>query len=559
MEEGNQMKIVLKSFIFLTLCVFLFPLNVGANTISVSVSSSSEGVSQPITTTTTVSTSSISEGFTQSTTSTSVNPSSMAEGTIQIDSDAIKKDVEMYLGATDLLKEHLRKFNDYTFNTSGVVSLGDESTYINALRAVNLVYDPSISSNAEYQPPVTNDLGQVLRPGRIVFREDISTGNVSTTMAHTLWHELTHVIENINGDDGSVYNENRDYQERNIEYMEQAVRAMDKLAQLEKSAKRGDELKDMKKYWDDFLKEFAKATQQPGPAAFPVEESKLLGWFGFKLFPEQVLKHYASGAGGDELKDMAEEVMGIAPQNGAQLANNNDLGKYTWEGQWDSNWGRMVLTQRGNIVTGHYTHDQGRIEGAVSGNQMNGTWSEYPTYAPKKDAGDVRFIMSADGKTFGGSWGYGSSLSDGDWTGSKRLTPVAPVAKFDGQNSQKKIILQINHPNISADGELLNLDSPPVLKDGRTLLPIRAITEAMGGNVAWDNQERKVTVKAKGSTVEMWLDKKTIRSNGQNKNIDVAPTIINGRTMVPVRFVADNLPDCDITWDNDTKSAVINY
>lgn len=103
--------------------------------------------------------------------------------------------------------------------------------------------------------------------------------------------------------------------------------------------------------------------------------------------------------------------------------------------------------------------------------------------------------------------------------------------------------------NISADGKLVVLDSPPTLLNGRTLLPIRAVSEEMGGTVGWDNAERKVTILAKGSTIEMWLD----------KTIDVAPTTINGRTMVPVRFVADNIPDCGITWDEDTKSVVITF
>jgi len=59
--------------------------------------------------------------------------------------------------------------------------------------------------------------------------------------------------------------------------------------------------------------------------------------------------------------------------------------------------------------------------------------------------------------------------------------------------------------------------------------------------------------------VEMWLDKTNIQVNGQNKTIDVAPTTINGRTMVSVRFVADNIPGCGISWDGDTKSVVITY
>ena len=264
------------------------------------------------------------------------------------------------------------------------------------------------------------------------------------------------------------------------------------------------------------------------------------------------LKHYATGAGGEGLKMLAKEY-GVTDNTSA------DLGKFTWEGEWDSNWGHMILAQSGNLVTGTYTHDSGRIDAIVTGNTLTGTWSEAPSYAPDKDAGDIRFTMSADGKTFDGSWGYGSSLSGGSWTGSKRLTPVAPAPEPNAPATPKQILLQIDHPNISADGKLVTLDSPPTIVNGRTLLPIRAVAEAMGGKVGWDGTERKATVSAKGVTIELWMDKTSIRVNGQNKAIDVAPAIINNRTMIPVRFVADNVPGCNIAWYGDTRSVVISY
>jgi hypothetical protein len=84
----------------------------------------------------------------------------------------------------------------------------------------------------------------------------------------------------------------------------------------------------------------------------------------------------------------------------------------TWTGAWNTNWGRMELTQSDGSVTGTYEHDQGTIQGTVQGNKLIGTWSEYPSYAPPDDAGDFEFIMSPDGNSFLGRWRYDSS---GDW------------------------------------------------------------------------------------------------------------------------------------------------
>jgi len=86
-----------------------------------------------------------------------------------------------------------------------------------------------------------------------------------------------------------------------------------------------------------------------------------------------------------------------------------------WSGSWDSDWGVMVFTQNGDQVTGTYPHDNGKIQGTVSGNTLTGTWSEAPSYGPPNDAGDVVFTLAADGNSFSGNWRYGSGT--GKWEG----------------------------------------------------------------------------------------------------------------------------------------------
>lgn len=101
-----------------------------------------------------------------------------------------------------------------------------------------------------------------------------------------------------------------------------------------------------------------------------------------------------------------------------------DLGTYSWTGEWETSWGDMTLNQNGTKVTGTYTFDSGKIEGTVSGNVLTGTWSESPSYAPPRDAGEVEFVMSTDGKSFTGKWRYGSEGNWGNWEGGNRNTEV---------------------------------------------------------------------------------------------------------------------------------------
>lgn len=101
--------------------------------------------------------------------------------------------------------------------------------------------------------------------------------------------------------------------------------------------------------------------------------------------------------------------------------------KYLWEGNWDTEYGVLTIEQEGAQVTGNYSREGGKIVGTISGNVLRGTWSESPTYLPPKDAGDIEFIMSADGLKFEGRWRYASEGDWQPWAGYSRLTDVIPV------------------------------------------------------------------------------------------------------------------------------------
>lgn len=98
----------------------------------------------------------------------------------------------------------------------------------------------------------------------------------------------------------------------------------------------------------------------------------------------------------------------------------NELNKKLWNGEWQSKWGKVVIVQNGNSVTGTYEHDNGKIKGTIVGNKLIGTWSEAPTYLPPNDAGEFEMIISPDGKSFNGKWRYGTTGKwEEGWNGNK--------------------------------------------------------------------------------------------------------------------------------------------
>lgn len=125
------------------------------------------------------------------------------------------------------------------------------------------------------------------------------------------------------------------------------------------------------------------------------------------------------------------------------------------------------------------------------------------------------------------------------------------------------ISMTLGERKMLVNGKWMEIDpgknTVPVLKNARTMLPIRALIEAMGGTVDYISGEQKITVKWNGSTVCVWIGKTDYTVNGVKKTMDVAPYYSDtGRTMVPLRFIIESL-GCDIDWDGSTSTATISY
>lgn len=113
------------------------------------------------------------------------------------------------------------------------------------------------------------------------------------------------------------------------------------------------------------------------------------------------------------------------------------------------------------------------------------------------------------------------------------------------------------------NGKWLEIDpgkaTAPVLKNARTMLPIRALIEAMGGTVDYISGEQKITAKWNGKTVCMWIGKTNYTVDGVQKTMDVAPYYSDtGRTMIPMRFIIESM-GCSIDWDGSTSTATVSY
>jgi endonuclease YncB( thermonuclease family) len=110
--------------------------------------------------------------------------------------------------------------------------------------------------------------------------------------------------------------------------------------------------------------------------------------------------------------------------------------------------------------------------------------------------------------------------------------------------------------SITIDNRPLLADAPPIIHNGRVLVPLRAIFEALGATVRWDAGNQTITGERGGKTVILRIGSLQATVSGRQVPLDVPPAIISGRTMVPTRFIAESL-GARVDWDERTRTVAL--
>jgi hypothetical protein len=121
----------------------------------------------------------------------------------------------------------------------------------------------------------------------------------------------------------------------------------------------------------------------------------------------------------------------------------------------------------------------------------------------------------------------------------------------------------IGSTKATRNGTLVTLDAAPIILNGRTLLPVRYVAEPLGATVSWTAGTQTVTIQRTGLTLALVVGKATAIVNGRPVPIDVAdsrvvPVILQSRTMLPARFVAEQM-GCAVAYDAATKLVTVTY
>ena len=172
-------------------------------------------------------------------------------------------------------------------------------------------------------------------------------------------------------------------------------------------------------------------------------------------------------------------------------------------------------------------------------------FGEYMMNMIIKAKGDDWLEERGNAKSYISGWSY-SSYGDKEY--------IEHVLRYFHKGS-----IPYNGAKVKLNGKYLKFSNQyPLVVNNRTLIPIRAISEALGAKVSWDGNSACATIKKDGKTIELFIDSEDAYINDEPYVLDVPASLINNRTMVPIRFVAEAL-GTEVEWDQDTCTVEIFY
>jgi len=136
-----------------------------------------------------------------------------------------------------------------------------------------------------------------------------------------------------------------------------------------------------------------------------------------------------------------------------------------------------------------------------------------------------------------------------------RITGVI-LALFLIMNTFTVVSANADDIKVIVDGQQIVFDVQPQIIDGRTMVPMRKIFEALGAVVSWDEMSKTASGKMGDIVVNVTIDSNVLFKNGVPKTLDVAPALIDGRTLVPARAIAESF-DCTVDWLAETRTVKI--
>ena len=138
----------------------------------------------------------------------------------------------------------------------------------------------------------------------------------------------------------------------------------------------------------------------------------------------------------------------------------------------------------------------------------------------------------------------------------KKIISIAAVVAITATIGSGCVLAKSNDITVTYDGENISFDVQPKIVDDRVMVPMRTIFETFGAKVKWDSDTQTITAKKKSKTIQMTIGSSDMTKNDETYSFDVSPIIEDGRTLVPIRAISDML-GLDVEWNEKNNTVII--
>jgi beta propeller repeat protein len=303
----------------------------------------------------------------------------------------------------------------------------------------------------------------------------------------------------------------------------------------------------------------------------PDVSGQYLSWIDSKNGYEVIMVYNLENAESTLVRDTINDKMSLSIYKDklvwAELREGSGTGAVPSDNQYfEELWGS---SSGSNSVYDIWMYDMGKrqikrltdssvnqVQPAIWDNYV--AWSEISQGSPDLrlmdiNTGEVSTIAQTDAYEVQASLGHGY-LS---WVTLRGNSGDLNVLALSG--SSGGVSTQPEEIKVLVNGTRYYTDPLPYIKNDRTMVPMRRVFEILNADVQWNNEERSVTATKGSDIIKLYIGSSTAYKNGEAMKLEAAPEILAsaGRTMVPLRFVAEAL-SCSVDWDPITRSVIIN-
>lgn len=146
---------------------------------------------------------------------------------------------------------------------------------------------------------------------------------------------------------------------------------------------------------------------------------------------------------------------------------------------------------------------------------------------------------------------YTTMIDASNYSGKHRLKAIATFSNGKTLTTESNIQINSNNSDIKVeiDGDRVYFDQEPLLYNNRTMVPMRKIFEDLGAKVTWDEDTQTAIGRKGDRTVRVTIGQKTMYVNNTRIELDTPPFVLSGRTLVPARAIAEGL-GCEVDWND---------